>query len=87
MERQLHPSLLLGSYQCMSTDPAKEPGRSQGDDDGSNVPDKVLGGFAVFIDRKWRAAAAAELAGDDCYGPNLFMHQRPQAKSGCCAAL
>ena len=38
-----------------------EPGRLQCDDDRSSVPDKVIGGFAAFIDRKSRAAVAADL--------------------------
>jgi hypothetical protein len=37
------------------------PGHVRCDDDRSSVPDKVIGGFAAFIDRKSRAAAAAEL--------------------------
>ena len=37
------------------------PGHVRCDDDRSSVPDEVIDGFAAFIDRTSRAAAAAEL--------------------------
>ena len=40
---------------------AGDVGRSECDDDGSGVSDKVIKSFAAFIDRKSRAAASAEL--------------------------